>query len=108
MKTRELDELIRLVASSGDTEQSMADIQRFSKEMNALREFIESEKAKQSASERDTEQLEMVLDRLEKEDFHLTEYDDVAVRHLIDCVKVMDKRTIIICFKGGFEVRKEL
>lgn len=86
----------------------MTDIQKFSSEMTALREFIESEKAKQSAAENDNRQLETVLDMLEKEDFRLTEYDDVAVRQLIEYIKVMDKTTLLICFKGGFEVRKEL
>lgn len=104
--SKNIDELIKL-AAVGDTEQSMADIQKFSNEMTALREFIESEKAKQSAAEKDNRQLEAVLDRLEKEDFRLTEYDDVAVRHLIEYIKVIDKNTLLICFKGGFEVRKE-
>lgn len=105
--SRNIDELIKL-AAGGDTEQSMADIQKFSNEMTALREFIESEKAKQSAAEKDSRQLETVLDILEKEDFRLTEYDDVAVRHLIEYIKVIDKNTLLICFKGRFEVRKEL
>lgn len=105
--SRNIDELIKL-AAGGDTEQSMVDIQKFSNEMTALREFIEFEKAKQSAAEKDNRQLETVLDMLEKENFRLTEYDDVAVRHLIEYIKVIDKNTLLICFKGGFEVRKEL
>ena len=105
--SRNIDELIKR-AAGGDTEQSMTDIQKFSNEMTALREFIESEKAKQSVAEKDNRQLETVLDMLEKEDFRLTEYDDVAVRHLIEYIKVIDKNTLLICFKGGFEVRKEI
>ena len=58
--SRNIDELIKL-AAVGDTEQSMADIQKFSNEMTALREFIESEKAKQSIAEKDNRQLETVL-----------------------------------------------
>lgn len=38
----------------------------------------------------------------------MTEYDDVVVRQLIEKVMVMDKNTINVTFKGGFEVRKEL
>lgn len=63
--SRNIDELIEL-AAGGDTEQSMVDIRKFSNEMTTLREFIESEKAKQSAAEKDNRQLEMVLDMLEK------------------------------------------
>ena len=76
--------------------------------MTALREFIESEKAKQSVAEKNNQQLEAVLDRLEKEDFRLTEYDDVAVRHLIEYIKVIDKNTLLICFKGGFEITQTM
>lgn len=105
--SRNIDELIKL-AAGGDTEQSMADIQKFSNEMTVLREFIESEKAKQSIAEKDNRQLETVLNMLEKEDFRLNKYDDVAVRHLIEYIKVIDKNTLLICFKGGFEVSQTI
>lgn len=104
---KNIDELIKL-AAAGDTEKSMSDIQKFSSEMTALREFIESEKAKQSASQNNSGQLKAVLDRLEKEDFRMTEYDDIAVRQLLEYIKVIDKNTLLIGFKGGFEIRKEI
>ena len=50
----------------------------------------------------------MVLKRLENEDFVITKYDDVVVRQLIEKITVMDKSTITVTFKGGFEIRKEL
>ena len=49
-----------------------------------------------------------MLQRLENEDFTLTEYDDVAVRQLIEKITVESKDTITVTFKGGFELRKEL
>lgn len=57
-------------------------------------------------TERDSAELSPVLERLEKEDFMLTEYDDVAVRQLVERVTVEDKDTITMTFKGGFEVRE--
>ena len=38
----------------------------------------------------------------------MTEYDDVAVRHLVEKITVDSKDTITVTFKGGFELRKEL
>lgn len=61
--SRNIDELIKL-AASGNTEDSMTDIQKFSNEMTALRKFIEYEKAKQSSVEKNNAQLETVLDML--------------------------------------------
>ena len=49
-----------------------------------------------------------MLERLENEDFTMTEYDDVTVRQLIEKITVINKNTITVTFKGGFEVRKEL
>ena len=38
----------------------------------------------------------------------ISEYEDVAVRQLIEKVTVESKNMITVTFKGGFEVRKEL
>lgn len=80
---------------------AMADIQRFSEEMKGLREFIEGEKAKASSSEKDIEQMRAVLERLEREDFSLMEYDDVIVRQIVEEVRIVDTRMISIRFLGG-------
>ena len=48
------------------------------------------------------------MERLENEDFTMTEYDDVAVRQLIEKITVESKDTITVTFKGGFEIRKDL
>ena len=86
----------------------MEDIEKFSKEMKTLREFIETEKAKQMTAHRGSAELDTVLERLENEYFTLTEYDDAVVRHLIEKVTVSGRDIITITFKGGFEVRKEI
>lgn len=106
--TRNIDELIKLAAVPGSAAAAMTDIQKFSEEMKALREFIKSEKMKQAKTERSNYELDMVLQRLENEDFAIAEYDDVVVRQLIEKITVKDKNTITVTFKGGFEVRREL
>ncbi len=103
-----IDELIKLATIPETAESAMADIARFSDEMKTLREFTETEKVKQSTAQRGSAELDAVLKRLEREDFTITEYDDVAVRQLIEKVTVEGKNTITVTFKGGFEVRKEL
>ncbi len=105
---RNMDELIRLATVPETAETAMADIARFSDEMKSLREFIETEKAKQAISNRSSKELNRVLQRLEKEDFTLTEYDDIVTRQLIERITVESKDTITITFKSGFEIRKEL
>ena len=103
-----VDGLIKLATVPETAATSMADIEKFSKEMKTLREFIETEKAKQMTAHRGSAELDAVLERLENEDFTLTEYDDAVVRQLIEKVTVNGKDIITITFKGGFEVRKEI
>lgn len=103
-----IDELIKLATVPENAESAMSDIARFSEEMKSLREFIENEKARQMTAQRGSAELDTILERLENEDFTMTEYDDVAVRQLIECITVEDKNTITVRFKGGFEIRKTL
>lgn len=103
-----IDELIKLATVPESAATAMADIEKFSEEMKALREFVEAEKLKQAKTEESTAEFDMVIKRLENENFAITEYDDVVVRQLIEKITVMDKNTITVTFKGGFEIRKEL
>ncbi len=103
-----IDELIKLATVPETAQSAMLDIEKFSEEMKTLREFIENEKAKQMTAQRGSAELDAILERLENENFTMTEYDDVAVRQLIEKITVESKDTITVTFKGGFEVRKEL
>lgn len=103
-----MNELLRLATTPESGKTAMADIQKFSDEMKALREFIETEKAKSMSAEQNTEQMNAVLERLEQENFTLTEYDDVVVRQIIERVTVESQKHIMVQFKGGTEVRKEI
>lgn len=105
---RNIDELIRLATVPETAKNAMADIEKFSGEMKALRELIENEKTKQAMAQHGSDELNRVLERLENEDFTMTEFDDVVVRQLVEKVSVESKDTIKVTFKGGFEVRKEL
>ena len=103
-----IDELIKLATAPETAATAMADIEKFSEEMKTLRDFIETEKSKQLMAQRGSDELNAVLERLEKENFTMTEYDDVAVRQLIEKITVESKDTITVTFKGGLEVRKDL
>ena len=105
---RNMDELIKLATVPETAETAMTDIARFSEEMKTLREFIETEKAKQMTVWKGSAELDAILERLENEDFTLTEYDDVVTRQLIEKITVESKDIITVRFKSGFEIRKEL
>ena len=105
---RNMDELIMLATVPETAENAMSDIAKFSEEVKMLREFIETEKAKQTEVQHGSNELSNVLQSLEKEDFALTEYDDIVTRQLIEQITVDTKNTITVRFKGGFEMRANL
>ena len=105
---RNMDELIKLATVPETAENAMSDIAKFSEEMKMLREFIETEKATQAATQRGSDEVNTILERLGQEDFTLIEYDDVAARQLIEKITVASKDAITVRFKGGFEIRKDL
>lgn len=40
--------------------------------------------------------------------FELEEYDDVLVRKIVECVKIINQSEITVTFKGGYEIKSEL
>ncbi len=40
--------------------------------------------------------------------FQLEKYDDILVRKIIECVKILNKNEILVIFKGGYEITTSL
>ena len=69
--------------------------------------FIEDYKNKFGESPSSRE-IESTIAEIENSRFQLEAFDDVLIRKLIECVKVISKTEIIIIFKGGYEVKAEV
>ena len=55
-----------------------------------------------------SDKIESAIAEIENSRFQLEAFDDVLIRKLIECVKVISKTEIIIIFKGGYEVKAEV
>ena len=53
-------------------------------------------------------QLEAAVQEIESTQFRVESYDDVLVRKLIECIRVLDAEHIQIIFKGGVEITAKL
>ena len=73
-----------------------------------LSEKLLSLKAQANADNDTQKKIESTLAEIENEKFELKAFDDVLIRKLIECVKVMSKTELLIIFKGGYEVRAEI
>ena len=49
-----------------------------------------------------------IMEILKHTDMSFTEFDDVTVRRLIDCIQVCGNQKIIVTLKGGYQAEEEL
>ncbi len=52
--------------------------------------------------------IKNIFSEIEGEKLELKEFDDILIRKLIECVKVISKTELLIIFKGGYEVSAEI
>ena len=66
--------------------------------------------AKSQASQSDSVNAEVtrIMDILKQTDMSFTEFDDVTVRRLVECVQVCGSKKIIVTPKGGYQAEEEL
>ena len=65
-------------------------------------------KLQNQTSDETQQKLDKVTKMIEHEKFELETFDNVLVRKLIECIKVLSKNEILVIFKGGYEVRTEI
>ena len=52
--------------------------------------------------------IDNAMEMLESEKFELDVFDNIIIRKLINCIKVMFQTELLIIFKGGVEIRAEM
>ena len=54
------------------------------------------------------DEIKRITEILENENFSFTEYDDFIVRRIVECIRVLSDKTIVIILKGGFEITETI
>lgn len=102
-------DLISLITSGACDEDTLdSEFAKLYEEETQLSEKLLSLKAQANADNDTQKKIESTLAEIENEKFELKAFDDVLIRKLIECVKVMSKTELLIIFKGGYEVRAEI
>ena len=112
-KLKEIDkarnDLISLIAAGGCDEDKLdSEFEKLYKEEQSLSERLAMLKSKNQTSAETQAKLDKIIDMIEHEKFELETFDNVLIRKLIECVKVLSKTEILVIFKGGYEVRTEI
>ena len=99
------DDLIHLVTSGSVGEDSLGkEFEALNDEESYLKTQLEAIEGQ--AVKRDEVRYSIIsaVEELGQFEMHKEEYDDIAVRKVIECVRVLSKTEVQIIFKGGFEV----
>ena len=91
-----------------DEDKLDSEFEKLYKEEQNLSERLAMLKSKNQTSAETQAKLDKIIDMIEHEKFELETFDNVLIRKLIECVKVLSKTEILVIFKGGYEVRKEI
>ena len=112
-RLKEIDQartdLVNLIASGGCDEDKLdSEFAKLYAEEQGLSERLTMLKSQNKTSEETQAKLDKIMDMIEHEKFELETFDNVLIRKLIECVKVLSKTEILVIFKGGYEVREEI
>ena len=112
-RLKEIDQartdLVNLIASGGCDEDKLdSEFAKLYAEEQGLSERLTMLKSQNKTSEETQAKLDKIMDMIEHERFELETFDNVLIRKLIECVKILSKTEILVIFKGGYEVRTEI
>ncbi|MCM1529699.1 MAG: recombinase family protein [Alistipes sp.] len=103
------NDLVGLIASGGCDEDKLdSEFSRLYQEEQQLTERLETLKSQNKTSAETQKKLDKIMDMIEHEKFELETFDNVLIRKLIECVKVLSKTEILVIFKGGYEVKTDI
>ena len=103
------NDLVNLIASDGCDEDKLDnEFSRLYQEEQQLSERLEILKSQNKTSAETQAKLHKIMDMIEHEKFELETFDNVLIRKLIECIKVLNKAEILVIFKGGYEVKTEI
>lgn len=103
------NDLVNLVASDGcDEDKHDSEFSRLYQEEQQFNERLEILKSQNKTSAETQAKLDKIMDMIEHEKFELETFDNVLIRKLIECIKVLNKAEILVIFKGGYEVKIDI
>lgn len=103
------NDLITLITSGGCDEDKLdEEFAKIHNEEQSINEKLKELRQKARVSADTQRKIDSAMDMIEKEKFTLDVFDNIIIRKIIECIKVISKEELIIIFKGGIEVKAEI
>ena len=105
----DIQQMTELAArTEGDPERYEVELKKMFDQLVILRGKLDLTKRQASQSDSVNAEVARIMDSLKQTDMSFTEFDDVTVRRLVECVQVCGNKKIIVTLKGGYQAEEEL
>lgn len=105
----DIQQMTELAArTEGDPERYEVELKKMFDQLVILRGKLDLAKSQASQSDSVNAEVARILDILKQTDMSFTEFDDVTVRRLVECIQVCGNQKIIVTLKGGYQAEEEL
>lgn len=107
--TKEMEEyMVNYRNTGGDKTRYLECIQSAADEIKALRGQLETAKTKLEKSNEVNAEIKRLCDWLDCHDTSFSEYDDMVIRRVVECIKVYKDGTIKVITKFGTEATETI
>ena len=94
--------------TEGDPERYEKELKKMFDQLVVLRGQLDLAKTQASQNESVNAEVARIMNILKQTDMSFSEYDDVTVRRLVECIQVCGNEKIIVTLKGGYQAEEEL
>ena len=92
--------------TDGNTDKYLVEIETNFAKIKALRNELDILKNSERISEEMNSEFKRILLMFQNTNVSFNEFDDVVVRRLVECIRVMKDRRIVVVLKGGLSAEE--
>lgn len=103
----EAESLMTMMGTTGgDTEKYMIAIEENFKKVKDLRAQLEIAKCQQGNGSEIGAEMKRFMEVFQNEQIGFTQFDDVVIRRLVECIRVMKDKKVVVVLKGGLQAEE--
>ncbi len=95
-----------MTTTGGDVEKYKSEIKSKFEQVKILREKLDIAKRTTQLKEGSNPEFNKIMAMFKNPNISFNEYDDIVIRRLVECVRVMKDRRIVVVIKGGLTVEE--
>lgn len=107
--TLEAESLMEMMGKTdGDTDKYLIEIENKYAQIKSLRQKLEIVQQASKLDDEMNDEYTRIISLFESEDCKFEQYDDVVIRRLVESIRVMKNKKIVVVLKGGISAEETI